>query len=407
MFSMEALNIGSGWWVVLAGAVLSGLWKLLTWVQRLIISRCFTRLLVTEDEAIFTAVETLVAGCCERSSILDAIRTWQARRCKDEYQMVRTEGTVIVRNRRQIMSVNFGSSEDERSNRKLRWISITGRDVASLHAIVRQAWKEETERRAFDKNTYMYKNEGKVWLYSGKCVPRNMSSVLLPSEIKSGLVHDISRFMEDRAWYERMGIPWHRGYLLHGPPGNGKSSIISALAGELKLSICVLDLSCADLTDAHLQILLNKGSLESTIILMEDIDTAFDTRQRDVTSTVEKKSKVSFNGLLNALDGVGCSGEGRLVFMTTNHLENLDPALVRPGRIDVSFLVDNANRTQVEDMYKRFYPDQEACEVSTFAQAIMRTSNPSMATLQKLLLQNRGDAKGALDSAAKVRTSTP
>lgn len=75
-----------------------------------------------------------------------------------------------------------------------------------------------------------------------------------------------------------LGIPYRRGYLLYGPPGCGKSSFISALAGELQFGICVLNLSERGLTDDRLNHLLAVAP-QNTIILLEDIDSAFLSRE--------------------------------------------------------------------------------------------------------------------------------
>lgn len=111
------------------------------------------------------------------------------------------------------------------------------------------------------------------------------------------------------------------GYLLHGPPGCGKSSYITALAGELEFGICVLNLSERGLSDDRLNHLLSVAPQQS-IILLEDIDAAFlsreDTAQQK--SAYEGLNRVTFSGLLNCLDGVA-STEARIVFMTTNYLE--------------------------------------------------------------------------------------
>lgn len=67
---------------------------------------------------------------------------------------------------------------------------------------------------------------------------------------------------------------------------------------------------------------------------------------------------VTFSGLLNALDGVA-SAEGRIVFMTTNHIELLDRALIRPGRVDLREYVGDATPSQVHKMFMRFYEGQD------------------------------------------------
>lgn len=73
------------------------------------------------------------------------------------------------------------------------------------------------------------------------------------------------------------GIPYRRGYLLHGPPGSGKTSFIQALAGKLSYNICVLNLSQRGLMDDKLTHLL-MNTPERSIILLEDVDAAFNKR---------------------------------------------------------------------------------------------------------------------------------
>lgn len=66
---------------------------------------------------------------------------------------------------------------------------------------------------------------------------------------------------------------------------------------------------------------------------------------------------ITFSGLLNALDGVA-SAEERIIFLTTNHVEKLDPALIRPGRVDMKEFFGNATEVQVRTMFERFYGAQ-------------------------------------------------
>ena len=98
------------------------------------------------------------------------------------------------------------------------------------------------------------------------------------------------------------GVPYRRGYLLYGPPGTGKTSFTQAIAGELKLNICYLNLSGGDMDDDDLNRALNDAPSHS-IILLEDIDGIFVGRE-SVTQGRHDRRSVTFSGLLNALDGV-------------------------------------------------------------------------------------------------------
>ena len=112
--------------------------------------------------------------------------------------------------------------------------------------------------------------------------------------------------------------------------GCGKTTFVQVLASQLKLDICILNLNNKDLTDNTFASYLREAP-EKALILLEDVDAIFTRRS---PTTGNGSESVSFSGLLNALDGVAAQ-EGRIFFMTTNHIEQLDPALIRPGRCDI------------------------------------------------------------------------
>ena len=75
----------------------------------------------------------------------------------------------------------------------------------------------------------------------------------------------------------------------------------------------------------------------------------------DENDEMNQRQGLSFSGFLNALDGIR-SQEGQILFMTTNHIEKLDPALLRPGRCDVQVKIDNASEKQIIEIFRRFFP---------------------------------------------------
>ncbi|KAG1827159.1 mitochondrial chaperone BCS1 [Suillus subaureus] len=224
---------------------------------------------------------------------------------------------------------------------------------------------------------------------------RPLHSVVLDTGVSEKVEQDVKAFLRRRQWYADRGIPYRRGYLLHGPPGSGKTSYIQALAGSLSYDICLLNLSERGLGDDKLNHLLSNAP-ERSFILIEDVDAAFNKRVQ--TSEDGYQSSVTFSGFLNALDGVA-SGEERIIFMTTNHFGKLDPALIRPGRVDLSVLVDNASPTQARTLFTRFYGGSESVQpelVERMGQQVeglttKEMSNGreiSMAALQGLFIRN-------------------
>lgn len=282
------------------------------------------------------------------------------------------------------------------------WETVTltalGRDRTLYFKILEQARKMALHQ--MEGKTIMYTAVGADWRQFGYSRKRRpISSVILDRGVAEAILGDVSEFIRNPLWYMDRGIPYRRGYLLYGPPGCGKSSFITALAGELEYSICVLNLSDRGLSDDRLNHLLSVAPQQS-IILLEDIDAAFVSREDSerVKSAYEGLSRVTFSGLLNTLDGVA-STEARIVFMTTNFLERLDPALIRPGRVDLKVEIGHASQHQIAQMFQRFYPEQPVDQAVLFAERVWGQARPvSMAQLQGYFLCHKSDPLAAVQN---------
>ncbi|KAI7858478.1 BCS1 N terminal-domain-containing protein [Circinella umbellata] len=234
------------------------------------------------------------------------------------------------------------------------WETITITTLSQDRKVFKELLSEAQEMalKKQEGKTVIYTSYGPEWRPFG--MPRRrrlLDSVILDDGIKERIVEDVRAFIGNGKWYNERGIPYRRGYLLYGPPGSGKSSFIQSLAGELEYNICILNLSERGLTDDRLNHLLSNVP-ERSIMLLEDIDAAFTKRAQ--ADKQGYQSMITFSGLLNALDGVA-SAEERIIFLTTNHVENLDAALIRPGRVDMKEFLGNATESQIRGMFSRFY----------------------------------------------------
>ncbi|KAK8060838.1 mitochondrial chaperone bcs1 [Apiospora saccharicola] len=263
----------------------------------------------------------------------------------------------------------------------------------------------DTCRELYDKKreTYIttFANSGGHWNHKQSKIPRPLSSVHLVESVKEELVNDIRSYLDVKTQrrYDLRNIPYRRGYLFYGPPGTGKTTLSEAIAGVFQLNIYAIDLSSV-VSDKDLARLF-QALPQRCIVLLEDIDVAGLVRNKD-TKVIAASSILSnpppppppfptysdnavlaaapmppdqtplfppppifsrskpratgctLSGVLQALDGVG-SQEGRIVIMTTNRPEDLDDALIRPGRVDKKVRLGHADRDCARDMFIRMF----------------------------------------------------
>ncbi|XP_059487756.1 mitochondrial chaperone BCS1 [Neocloeon triangulifer] len=283
-------------------------------------------------------------------------------------------------------------------------LTMIGRNRNIFFGILEEA--RQMALQEHEGKIIMYTAMGADWRQFGH--PRRkrpIRSVVLDEGVAERIEKDVKEFINNPGWYIDRGIPYRRGYLLHGPPGCGKSSYISALAGELEMAVCVMNLSERGLSDDRLAHLLAVAPVQS-ILLLEDVDAAFGSREeREQTKAAyEGLNRITFSGLLNCLDGVA-SAEARILFMTTNYLERLDPALIRPGRVDVKEYVGYCSETQVQKMFLNFYPGEKMDTACKFAQEVAAKCKPvSPAMLQGYFMFYKNSPIDVIANIEKIWT---
>jgi hypothetical protein len=170
------------------------------------------------------------------------------------------------------------------------------------------------------------------------------NQLVLDPRAVSLLKDDFESFFERESWFREKRLPFRRGYLLHGPPGNGKTTAISAMMSTRGLSAYTMRLFDRRKDDGDLDALFEKALRHRpALVLLEDLDRAF-------PKTGETRSNISIQQLLNCLDGVA-TGEGLIVAI-------LDPAILRrPGRFDRVVHFPNPTRDLRQEYFSRFDPN--------------------------------------------------
>lgn len=271
--------------------------------------------------------------------------------------LAETSAQKITVNGHKIRVIVSHGGDDELSARPTRGVSklrtgkitFTCRSMAAQDAVV-----EHLNSMVGGRN----KRKPALWVADGwgnwraqDAPARKLSSVILKPGLKEDLKSDVQKFLDDERKYTDLGIPWHRGYLFHGPAGTGKTSLIKALAADLGLDLWYAPLG--DMKEDSSLVDLVRSVKPRGVLLLEDVDSYAAARDRD-DEDQNANTGVSTSALLNALDGV-VTPHGLITIMTTNHYEKLDPALIRNGRADRVVKLDLPTMTEIKGLWEMFF----------------------------------------------------
>ncbi|XP_019200232.1 PREDICTED: AAA-ATPase ASD, mitochondrial-like [Ipomoea nil] len=217
----------------------------------------------------------------------------------------------------------------------------------------KRIYKKEKKRRLYTNNKSDDWDDDK-WSYVTWKHPSTFETMALAPKMKQEIIDDLIAFRNAKDYYMKIGKAWKHGYLLYGPPGTGKSSTIAAMANLMEYDVYDIELTTVKDNSDLRKLLIDTTS--KSIIVIEDIDCSLDlTGKRSaeeeesssddeddipIPNKAKKKEKkseeVTLSGLLNFVDGLWSAiGEERIMIFTTNHVEKLDLALIRRGRMDM------------------------------------------------------------------------
>lgn len=208
------------------------------------------------------------------------------------------------------------------------------------------------------KNSIFSLTEKGNWEHYTRAQKRFFDSVAMPKDTKNTLIEQISHFRDNPQWYYDRSLPYKLTYVLHGKPGTGKTSIIKAVASEFNMNLCILNIHL--LTDKNIERAFATVP-DNSVIIIEDFDSSSAAKSREASATssggndFSDFSFLTLTGLLNTLDGI-TPLDNCLLFLTTNHLEHIDPALYRKGRVDHILEIDELDGKVIKDHAQYLYP---------------------------------------------------
>jgi chaperone BCS1 len=240
-----------------------------------------------------------------------------------------------------------GSGKKESKNPwNTRSINLECTSVEARNAVLKEI--EDASQHLVESQPKMYvaSNYGD-WRKRSDIQRRSLGSVVLKEGQMDRIIDYLTDFLKNKEAYIKADIPFRTGILLHGAPGSGKSSTALAIANALKMNVFIVPITS----------LLNDESLSdcfgaipaNSIVILEDIDIAKGVKSRDE----DTDKGVTMQGMLNVLDGFQ-SPPGVITIMTTNRLDVLNPAIIRPGRVDLTEELGCLDTHQLEGLCEYF-----------------------------------------------------
>jgi len=256
-------------------------------------------------------------------------------------------------------------------------------DIEFLKKFVSHAWKTSNTLTSKEINSIkLYTSHVKGYFdFRGFVSSQPFDSIYLPVELKTTIVKHIDTFIANKDRYVKFGRMYKTAFLLTGVPGSGKSSLVKAIAHKYMRPVYVITLT-KEMTDDSLN-QVSQEIIKNSILLIEDIDAFFIDRSPNGIN-------VSFSALLNLIDGPMSASNGLITFLTANNPDRLDPALIRPGRVDQIFKFDYPRKSEIFAAFKDLTGCDDAVKFQSFYD-IMKGSRISMSAFVDFLFRHPTD----------------
>jgi DNA polymerase III delta prime subunit len=265
-----------------------------------------------------------------------------------------------------------------------RWMNIYG-DELEVRKFLEEVYNHANTKEHNFIKVYGPNQKG-FWDFLFKNPKREVDTVFIGG--KNEILADLDEFFASEKDYLYFGHPYKRNYLFHGPPGNGKTSFINAIAGKYNLNVFLISFS-VNITDEVFKKLIS-GLNKNSLLVMEDIDVLFQ-------SGGGGGKNITISTILNTLDGL--ARKNRIIcIMSTNHFDVLTDVFKRPGRLDILVEFKNADKKCFEEMAEfmvKYHGDGEDGVVKDYIKMAgdfydeIAYLNPSRALAQKFLFENR------------------
>lgn len=233
-------------------------------------------------------------------------------------------------------------------------LTITAADplrtsIADIQAFVTNALNYEPPPEDHRIQLYYSRSRG-YWEAFTRAYAQPLEHIYMDTATKASLINHIDTFLASKERYIRFGRTYKLNLLLTGVPGTGKTSLAKALAMHYRRTIHILTLN-AKMVDEDLVYLINEVK-ENSILLIEDVDSFLSGRE------TPENINISFSTIINILDGTLSKGTGIITILTTNTPQEMDSALVRPGRIDKIIHFGYPKRAEIEQAFKALAQSQ-------------------------------------------------